>query len=147
MSLEDTTLTLTIESRTEKLRLVRDFIADAARKFGFDTESVHKIALAVDEACTNVIKHSYKFAADKTIEIAVQTRNGAFEVVIYDEGVSFDPRAVHNPDMKEYLQHYRKGGLGMYLMRSLMDKIEYRAIDKKRNEMHLTKFLRPRVHH
>jgi serine/threonine-protein kinase RsbW len=142
MPSEGKKLTLTIESRTEKLRLVREFIADAARDFGFDIESVHKIALAVDEACTNVIKHSYRFAEDQEIEVAVHTRNGAFEVIIYDRGISFDPNAVHNPDMKEYLQHYRKGGLGMYLMRSLMDKIEYKSAAQNRNEMHLTKYLR-----
>lgn len=135
---------MTIESRTEKLRLVREFVSAAAREFGFDAGSVHKISLAVDEACTNVIKHSYKYASDKEIEVVVHTGDGTFEVVIYDEGIAFDPDAVHNPDMKEYREHYRKGGLGMYLMRSLMDKIEYKSRSNHRNEMHLIKYLHPR---
>jgi len=132
---------MTIESRTGKLSKVRDFVSRAARECGFDGESVHKIALAVDEACTNVIKHSYKFATDKKIEITIHAHDGRFEIVIYDQGISFDPDAVHNPDMKEYLQHYRKGGLGMYLMRSLMDHIEYISDPDKKNEMHLIKYL------
>ncbi len=141
MSAQEKKLTLTVQSQTEKLYLVRDFISGAAREFGFDNESVDKITLAVDEACTNVIKHSYKLATDQEIEITIDTRNGAFEVVISDRGISFDPDAIHNPDMKEYLRQYKKGGLGMYLMRSLMDKIEYKSYAGKKNEMRLIKYL------
>jgi serine/threonine-protein kinase RsbW len=135
------TSTLKIQSRTEHLSRVRDFIATNAREFGFDEESVNKIALAVDEACTNIIKHSYRFAPDKEIEISVRLHPDEFEIVITDRGTSFDPKTVEVPDMKEYLSKYKKGGLGMYLMRSLMDKVEYRIIPGKRNEVRLVKTL------
>ena len=132
---------LTIKSRTEKLALVREFVSDFARRFGFDDESVNKIALAVDEACTNIIKHSYKFASDKDITINIVTGEKAFEVMISDQGISFDPDAVKLPNMKEYLTEYRRGGLGMYLMRSLMDRVEYTAYPGPRNEVRLIKYL------
>ncbi len=130
---------LKIKSQTEKLHLVRDFISEAARRQGFDEESVSKIALAVDEACTNVIKHSYEFARNKEIEIKVIAGDGRFEVVITHQGKTFDPEAVKSPDMREYLSHYRHGGLGMHLMRSLMDAIEYKTFPDKRSEVHLVK--------
>jgi serine/threonine-protein kinase RsbW len=130
----------TIESRTEKLSAVREFISRAARDFGFDEESISKIALAVDEACTNIIKHAYHFATDQVIDIKVIEKNGTFEVIIRDEGIPFDPNEVRLPDMNEYLKSYKRGGLGMHLMKSLMDIVEYKTF-RGGNEVRLVKYL------
>lgn len=132
---------INIESRTERLIAVRDFVSDAAREFGFDEENIGKIALAVDEACTNVIKHAYKFNPQGNITVRISRGDGAFTVAIIDHGAEFNPSSVQSPDMKEYLSHYRRGGLGVYLMKSLMDKVEYTIDPGKKNEVRLTKFL------
>jgi serine/threonine-protein kinase RsbW len=131
---------LTIESRTERLIEVRDFVSGAARSFGFADEDVSKIALAVDEACTNIIKHGYNFEPVHTITIAVAGGNGVFEITIIDSGRRFDPANIPAPDMKEYLSHYRRGGLGVFLMRSLMDRVEY-TFPPGHNEVRLVKYL------
>jgi serine/threonine-protein kinase RsbW len=134
---------LTIESRTERLIAVREFVSSAARAFGFDDEEAGKIALAVDEACTNIIKHAYRFDPTKSITVTVRRRdNAAFQVTIRDAGLDFDPSRVKSPDMREYLSHFRRGGLGMYLMRSLMDKVEYEIRPGRRNEVRLIKYLK-----
>jgi serine/threonine-protein kinase RsbW len=133
--------TLTIESRTERLIAVREFISGAARECGFGEEDISKIALAVDEACTNIIKHAYKYDPNESITVTVSTRNGAFEVAIRDSGRDFHPETISTPDMREYLEHYRRGGLGVYLMRSLMDKVEYDIRPGVANIVRLTKFL------
>lgn len=130
-----------IESRTERLIEVRDFVSAAARQFGFPDEDVSKIALAVDEACTNIIKHAYHFNPRKDIVVSVSGGDGAFVVAIRDRGDVFNPNGIKSPDMKEYLTHYRRGGLGVYLMRSLMDKVEYDIHPGRLNEVRLTKFL------
>jgi serine/threonine-protein kinase RsbW len=135
------TATIHIESRTERLSAVREFVSDAARSFGFSEEDVGKIALAVDEACTNVIKHAYKFDPSREIAISVKGADRAFMVSIRDSGRAFDPTGIHQPDMKEYMTHFRRGGLGVYLMRSLMDKVEYNIEPGKKNEVRLTKYL------
>jgi len=134
-------LTLQIESRTERLIAVRDFVSDAARAFGFDDEDISKIALAVDEACTNVIKHAYKFDPTKTIQVVIHGGDRTFEVAIRDDGFQFNPTQLPPPDMKEYLTHFRKGGLGVHLMKSLMDKVEYSMAPGKINEVRLIKYL------
>ena len=131
---------LTIESKTEHLIEVRDFIASAAREFGFSDEEVSKISLAIDEACTNIIKHAYGFDPTQQIGIIVRGGNGTFEVLITDHGRQFNPSSVPSPDMKEYLTNFRRGGLGVYLMRSLMDKVEY-SIRPGKNEVRLVKYL------
>ena len=133
--------TLHIESRTERLIAVRNFVSAAAKEFGFPDEEISKIALAVDEACTNIIKHAYEFDSGKEISVTVKGGDGAFEVAIRDTGKRFNPLDLQPPDMKEYLTHFRRGGLGVYLMKTLMDKVEYNLAPGKRNEVRLTKYL------
>lgn len=131
----------TILSRTDHLLEVRDFVSEAARQFGFSEEDVANIVLAVDEACTNIIKHAYQYAPDKEILIAISRNDGAFEVRIKDNGRSFNPDSLKAPDLKRNLSHHRRGGLGVYLMKKLMDKVEYNFASGDSNEVSLVKYL------
>lgn len=135
-------LTLTIESRTEQLIAVRNFVSVAAQDFGFNDEEVSKIALAVDEACTNVIKHAYRFDATKRLKVTIKPARTRFEVLIADTGLRFDPNNLQTPDMREYLRNFKQGGLGVYLMKTLMDEVEYHMTPGKKNEVRLVKYLR-----
>lgn len=134
-------LTKTIESRTDNLLEVRDFVLNAARQFGFEEEEASKIVLAVDEACTNVIKHAYQYAPDREIEIVIRPDKDRLQITVIDDGRAFNPSTTKLPDLKQHLSHYRRGGLGIYLMRTLMDKVEYKYVPGKRNEVRLTKYL------
>ncbi len=131
----------TVLSRTDHLLEVREFVSEAARQFGFSEEDVANIVLAVDEACTNIIKHSYQYAPDKEIVIAIIRNNGTFEVRIKDRGKSFNPDLLRAPDLKRNLNEHRRGGLGVYLMRKLMDKVEYSFEAGESNEVSLVKYL------
>ncbi len=135
------TESINIESKTERLIAVRDFVSTAAREFGFGDEEISKIALAVDEACTNIIKHAYNFDPAKKITVTVKRNDKAFEISIQDTGKQFNPAGVQSPDMKEYLSQFRRGGLGVYLMKTLMDKVEYNFTPGNANEVRLTKYL------
>jgi serine/threonine-protein kinase RsbW len=134
-------LSKTIESRTDNLLEVREFVLRASREFGFSEEEASKIVLAVDEACTNVIKHAYQFAPDRKIEIVIRPVKDSMQITVIDDGTSFNPSIAKLPDLKQHLSHYRRGGLGIYLMRTLMDKVEYKYAPGKRNEVRLTKYL------
>jgi serine/threonine-protein kinase RsbW len=134
-------LTKTIESRTDNLLEVREFVLKAARQFGFEEEEASKIVLAVDEACTNVIKHAYQYAPDRKIDIVIQPDKDRLQITVIDDGRAFNPSIAKLPDLKQHLSHYRRGGLGIYLMRTLMDKVEYKYAPGKRNEVRLTKYL------
>jgi len=136
-----TELTKTINSKTDSLLSVRQFVSEAARAFGFSDEDASKIVLAVDEACTNIIKHAYQNSPDQRITITIVEDKGRFEVRISDQGRSFDPKALRPLNLKEHLTKYRRGGLGVYLMKSLMDEVEYRSVGGKTNEVRLTKYL------
>lgn len=134
------TYRLTITSQTNRLNDVRQFVSGQARTHGFAEDDVNKITIAVDEACTNIIKHGYGFSPDHFIDIEVRRSGAQFEIVIMDSGKQFDPKSIETPDMKEYLTHYRRGGLGVYLMKRIMDKVEFN-IQHDRNVLRMVKSL------
>lgn len=127
-------------STTDNLLLVREFVSSAARDQGFTDEDTSKIALAVDEACTNIIRHAYQNDPTREIEVTIEQKKDRLEVSITDNGKKFDPSVLRPLDLKEHLTHYRRGGLGVYLMKTLMDKVEYNTVGG-RNEVRLIKFL------
>jgi serine/threonine-protein kinase RsbW len=130
---------LEIKSRTENLAEIRDFINSAALEAGFSKETIDKIILAVDEACTNIIKHAYKYFPDGRIVLTLKADKKTFTVEIIDYGNAFDPDLIPNPDLKKYFDEKKVGGLGMYLMKKLMDEVKYTSIPGKFNQVSLTK--------
>lgn len=132
---------LTIKSTTENLLKVREFIKAAAEDCLFPEETVEKIVLAVDEACTNIIKHAYNYSPDGLINISISVANKKFIVAITDNGERFDPETVPEPDIREYYKKKKVGGLGMYLMKKLMDEVKYSTLDDNKNQVLLIKYL------
>jgi serine/threonine-protein kinase RsbW len=130
---------LVVKSRTENLSQIRDFISNKASKTGISNEEVENIMLAVDEACTNIIKHAYKSFPDGKIIIRVDYNSAKLLITIIDYGSTFDPLIVPDPDLQKYYRDGRVGGLGMYLMKSLMDDIKYTSIPGKYNQVLLSK--------
>lgn len=134
---------IVVKSRTENLSKIRDFISAAAAKAGFNNESVENIMLAVDEACTNIIKHAYKSFPDGDIIIELSSSNSKFKILITDYGTSFEPDLIPTPNVQKYYREHRVGGLGMYLMKTLMDSVEYKSVPGKYNQVSLIKILKP----
>lgn len=137
---------LQIKSRTDNLDQARAFVADTARQFGFTDDDIAKIQLAVDEACTNIIKHAYKFDPEKLIEITIQVADAKkerakFIIQIQDTGHSFNYADYHEPNMPEYFKKYRVGGLGILLLKKLMDEVTYNTKPGSPNEVMLIKYI------
>jgi serine/threonine-protein kinase RsbW len=133
---------LVVKSRTENLALIRDFISSNASKAGFSKDEIDDMILAVDEACTNVIKHAYKYSPDGDITIEIKFDKSVFTITIEDNGISFNPDVVPAPDLQKYYREHRVGGLGMYLMKTLMDDVRYDSLPGKYNRVSLIKKLK-----
>ena len=131
---------LKIPSDTENLEIIRKFVTRIARKVGFKNDDIHKIELAVDEACTNVIQHAYKNQKKQSIDIAIKLDFQKFSIVITDKGEGFDFQEIDIPQMDEYLAELRVGGLGIYLMKTLMDEVNYKKTNGK-NQVRMVKYL------
>ncbi len=129
-----------VESTTANLVVVRKFVTEAALRSGIDEDTTNRIVLAVDEACTNIIRHAYKNISSNPIEVCINQNKNKFEVVITDYGKPFDPNSIKEPDIKDNLKNYKKGGLGMFLMRSLVDEVDYRRDEGQKNVVRLIKY-------
>ncbi len=119
-------LVLGVPSRTEFLAAIRDVTRRMAEIAGFDAGQADQLALAVDEASTNVIEHAYGGAGDRRIELRFETRGDDLRVEVVDEGASVDPRTVPEVDLRRYASERRTGGLGVHLMGRIMDTVTFR---------------------
>lgn len=132
---------LTVKSKTENLSEIREFVSNAAKDFGFNQSAIENIILAVDEACTNIIKHAYKYNAEGEIKITIKFKGEKFSIEIRDYGNTFDANTIPPPDLKKYYEQHRVGGLGMFLMKKLMDEVQYDSVPGKYNKVCLSKKL------
>jgi serine/threonine-protein kinase RsbW len=113
--------TLVVKSRPDEVTRVRAWVADKAQAADFSTEDITALKLAVSEACSNVIRHAYEGADDKDIIIAINIEGDSLSLTITDFGRKFDLSRYKPPD----LDNPSEGGYGVYLIRELMDEVEY----------------------
>ncbi len=100
--------------------------------------------LAVDEAATNIIVHGYGECGG-SIAVSVERLADELIVQLRDEADPFDPHCVPAPDLRMPLEERGPGGLGIFLMRQLVDEVRHRTIGVRGNELTLVKKLR-RMH-
>jgi len=119
--------TVTYPAKFEFLSEIRDFVAEVARDGGFDDKEIYSVQLAADEAASNIIEHAYEGIADGQIELTCEMRGAELIIAMQDHGKSFDSKKVRRPNLKAGLFERQIGGLGIYLMRKLMDEVNYRS--------------------
>jgi len=101
-----------------------EFVEDACEQAGVAPAARFDLQLAVEEACTNVIEHAYAGrGGDFSLEFDV--RGPDVVITVRDRGEPFDPTSVPMPDRNLPLERRPIGGLGMYLMRQLMDEMHF----------------------
>ncbi len=139
MASYERTFCLQVPSSTENLALIREFVSAIGEQAGFSETETVQLALAVDEACTNVIEHAYQNEAshEVTVRVTVDDEEIAFEVI--DRGRGFDPTQEPMLPVEELIRQRRSGGLGLRLIRTIMDDVQYRMIPGQKNELRMVK--------
>jgi serine/threonine-protein kinase RsbW len=125
----------------DNLDEIRDFVGDIARQVGFSEKEIYSIQLAADEAASNIIEHAYAGVKDGALEIDCSVLEGGIKIVMHDQGKSFNPSRVPEPNVKADLSERKIGGLGMYLMRKLMDEVTYESSSEAGNILTMIKHL------
>ena len=128
-----------VDARLENLLVIAEFISRSMSQLGIE-EGVFEVQTAVDEACTNIIKHAYS-AEGGVITVTCEMGDSDFIVTIRDKGKPFDPSSVPPPDLDGDLDKRKIGGLGIYLMRKLMDDVSYHFDVVKGNKLVMRKAL------
>ncbi|HLE69779.1 MAG TPA: ATP-binding protein [Vicinamibacteria bacterium] len=116
---------LRFPSENRYLHMVHQLTKNLAESTGFETVEAEQIALAVDEAATNVIEHAYGGEPGHEIEVHFDPEGESLNIVIFHEGEALDSVPVPEFDLDKLVAEKRKGGLGLTIMRQMMDKVEH----------------------
>jgi len=125
------------EAKEERLSEIKDYVKEVIDTIDFSPKEMNGILLAIEEACTNVIRHAYLYGQG-TIRIKSVITSGKVVFEIIDNGRAFDFDSSGTPDLDRYVETSRKGGLGLYLIRKIMDEVNYRS-SKGENRLRLVK--------
>ena len=126
-------------AKFEFLDEIREFVGDIARREGFSDKDVYNIQLATDEAASNIIEHAYENIPDGILKLSCGVKGDIITIVLVDHGEAFDPSEVPLPDLEADLSNRKIGGLGLFLMRKLMDDVFYEPRPDKSNVLTMTK--------
>jgi len=133
---------LTITNDLAALSGVRALVADAVLHGEFPATWTNRLQIAVDEAVTNIIEHGYEDrpCGEATINLAAQVSDDEFRITISDQGSHFDPKTMSDVDIQRHVASGHHGGLGVFLMRKIMDVVDYRYEGGKQNTLMLIKY-------
>jgi serine/threonine-protein kinase RsbW len=130
---------MTFPARFEVLDEIREFVAEIAREGGFTDREIYSLQLAADEAATNIIEHAYEDIEDADFDVTCEMEDDTLVITMRDTGKPFNPSNVRIPNLKADLSERKIGGLGVYLMRKLMDEVHYISNPKTGNLLTMTK--------
>ncbi|NUP98866.1 MAG: ATP-binding protein [Armatimonadetes bacterium] len=133
-----TALELVVPADPAYLELVGQVVTFVAMRMGFADRDAARIRLAVDEACANVVSHATPDGAP--YRVVCEEQGERLVVRVQDAGPVFDLEAFANPNLDVPLEKRQVGGLGLYLMRRVMDSVELMARDDGK-ELVLSKVL------
>lgn len=113
------------QATTKSLKEVRKFFSSIARRLPIHHDLFDQMVLAVDEAATNIIKHSLGLNDKQLFTIEIELEENSISIRLMDNGQPFDPQKIPVPDIEESIHKKKRGGLGIYLMRQIMDSVNY----------------------
>lgn len=120
--------TLKVKSELSELTKVRSFLKDTLEGMDISEKDYYIMELSLVEACINIIKYAYP-KKKGYIYLKIWTEKNRIFFELRDNGVPFDPKSIKKPDISEIIEKEKKGGLGVFLIRSLMNSIEYQRKD------------------
>lgn len=117
---------LRLPAKVENLKEFMRFISDFAKAEGFGPKRIQEIELATEEALINIFNYAYP--DDQTGEVEVRCRmedTSPLVIDILDTGQPFDIKAVREPDLTPDISERKVGGLGIYLIKKMVSRIQY----------------------
>ena len=133
---------LLIDNQIDELRRVAIWLEEIGEEWEFPMSFVLSLNLVLEEALTNTILYGYQDKEEHTIEILFSKSGNLLKVSIVDDGMAYDPTSKPDPDITLSVQDRPIGGLGVFLIKKIMDTVEYQRIENK-NHLMLTKNIKP----
>lgn len=129
------TIELHLTSDSKLLSVMRAAVKRVGELAGFNHAETSKIVLAVDEACSNIIRHAYENKGGQSIVIICRIKQHKLEFILLDEGKSVKAENIKSRSLNEH----RPGGLGVYLIKTVMDKVKYENGKDMGNRLYMYK--------
>jgi serine/threonine-protein kinase RsbW len=133
---------LNLSCSTAALAELRSFLQQKLAIFKLSEVDRHQVTLAVEEVCANLIIHSHACNPKEEIQLEVKEWNKQIIVEITDKGDAFNLLEYKAPDLSQVIEEKRKGGIGILLVKKIMDEIEFESKNGK-NICRLIKNFRP----
>lgn len=122
---------LILPNDIETIPQLNEFIDAVAEEVAFDMSLAMSLNLAIEEAVVNVMEYAYPDGEKGNVEIEVTVDEGWLTFIISDSGIAFDPTTKEDADTTLSAEERPIGGLGIFLVKKLMDTIEYQRTDGK----------------
>ena len=122
---------LTINNKVSEISKLNAFVMSATTTLNMEKSLANQIKLAVEEAVTNVIDYAYPNGTEGYIDITIEADESRIRFILSDSGAEFDPTGVSKADTTLTVDERPIGGLGVFLVRNLMDSINYERVDGK----------------
>src|SRR3990167_270844 len=124
---------LSFQSRAKELHGLRKFLAEELERRGLEKRHWNLVTLAVDEAVANVVEHAYGEDATRAgpVWVRVESDEEMIHFVVQDEGIPFDPLSVAAVNITAHVDARKKDGLGVMMIRKIMDDVSYVYADQK----------------
>ncbi len=129
---------LSVKAELEQMPVLRQFVEDTAAAWQAAPDELADVILAVDELATNSALHGYQ-GQPGTVEVLVRRSGTDLVVVITDQAAVFDPTQAPPPDLTLPLELRPMGGVGLHLVRNMVDELRWRARPQGGNELTLVK--------
>jgi len=114
-----------IQNQIPQIAKVCEGIDDFSKQHLIPDKVVFALHLSLDEILTNIISYGYADGGEHEINVCLETDGENLTLIIQDDSRPFDPTQAPEPDLDKPLENRRIGGLGLYLVKNLMDSIEY----------------------
>ena len=134
------TTSFVLKNRLSELDTLCDHLRQFCQAYGVSKRQTFEINLALDELFTNIISHGFEDQEEHHVHVTCTSQDGVLKITIEDDGIPFNPTAAPHPNLKCAFKDREIGGLGIHLIRSYMDHIEYNRRGGK-NVLVLTKTL------
>lgn len=132
-------LKFTVPGENKELAAIRDRVEQQSAKMNLSEEEAYQIVSAVDETCTNIIRHAYR-DNEGEIEISLKVDAEKFEIEITDKGILFDSTKHIPQSIDQEAIAKQKGGLGLFIIKKTMDDLDYRFTMQGENKLRLVKY-------
>jgi len=130
---------LKIEGIENNLPKIRNFVEKCLNSYNIEKDTAEDVIISSDEVCANIIRHNYKNRKNKYIDIEITKVDNNIIVDIIDEGTKFNLLKHKKMKSDKNLRDIKNNGLGLFILKKLIDKVEYRYIKGRGNHIRLIK--------